>query len=241
MPWLVEMEWREALFLHWRADGEALRRMIPADLELERYDGQAWVSIVAFRIAGARARVAPRFAALRTFAEVNLRTYVRDAEKSGVWFLSLDAADRAGVWAGRRLGLNYLDARIDCSINPAKYVYNVVRTDRRAPAAYLTAAARIDPAARTAAPDSLEHWLLERYCFFSSQGGRTKRGDVEHEPWPVHDAKPTFLEQTLLSSAHVAPLDAAPLAHASPGVTTHAWPLRGAPPVSRSAPSTPAR
>jgi hypothetical protein len=238
------MDWRDALFLHWRADGAALARMIPSDLELDRYDGDAWVSIVAFRVAHARTRGAPAFAALRTFAEINVRTYVRDAEKSGVWFLSLDAADKAGVWAGRRLGLNYLSARIDCALNPAKYIYNAVRTDRRTTAAYLTAAARVDPAERTAAPNTLEHWLIERYAFFSSQGGRTKRGDVAHEPWPLHDAKPTFLEQTLLSSAHVVPLGTTPLAHASPGVSIHAWPLRGvraAPAVSRSAPSTPAQ
>jgi uncharacterized protein YqjF (DUF2071 family) len=232
--WVLAMDWRQALLLHWRADPGALRRAIPPDLELDLYGGEAWISIVAFRITGARPRFAPPFAALPSFAEINVRTYVRDAEKAGVWFFTLDAANKAAVWGGRKLNLNYLNANIACTFKAASYGYDSARTDRRAGAARFTATARIDPASRIAPPNSLEHWLVERYCFFTTQQGRAKRGDVVHDPWLLHDAIPSIPRNTLLSTANLTPLDDKPLAHASPGVSTRAWPLRNAVVASRA-------
>jgi uncharacterized protein YqjF (DUF2071 family) len=229
------MDWRNALFLHWRVDAGALRRVIPPDLELDLYDGAAWISIVAFCITGARARGVPPFAALPPFNEINVRTYVRNEEKSGIWFLSLDAANALAVWAGRRVHMPYVRARIDGSWDRANCAYRSERTGHRSSARF-DAAARIEPAARVAAPATLEHWLVERYCFFTvDRRGRTLRGDVEHERWPLHDATATIAENTLLDAANVIPLDAAPLSHASPGVATHAWRPRPAQAVSRSA------
>ncbi len=224
------MDWRDALFLHWRADAGALRRVVPPGLELDLYDGEAWISIVAFRITGARARGLPRMLGLPPFNEINVRTYVRDAEKPGVWFLSLDAANAVAVRAGRSgLHLPYVRARIDGSWDGTACAYRSERTDPRGGSSRFAAAARIHGESRIAAPNTLEHWLAERYCFFTvDRRGRTLRGDVAHEPWPLHDATPAIAENTLLAAANVAPLNDNLLAHASPGVSTHAWPLRPA-------------
>jgi hypothetical protein len=232
------MDWRDALFLHWRTDAESIARIIPPDLELDLYDAAAWISIVAFRITGARLRGLPRFVALPSFGEINVRTYVRDAEKPGVWFLSLDAANPLAVAAGRRaLHLPYVNAQIDGSCNDATFTYRSQRAARTRGARFeadahdarIDVSARYEGEARAAAPRTLEHWLAERYCFFTVDNhGRTLRGDVEHEPWPLHDATPTIASNTLLTAANIVPSDDTPLAHASPGVATHAWPLRPA-------------
>jgi uncharacterized protein YqjF (DUF2071 family) len=229
MPWAVAMDWRDALFLHWRADAAMLRSVIPRDLELDTYSGSAWVSIVAFRITGARLRGMPPFAALPPFNEINVRTYVRDREKGGVWFFSLDAANPFAVWAGQTgLHLPYIDARIDGSWQADRCTYHSERT-RGSKAARFSAEVSFGDTARPAAAGSLGHWLAERYCFFTSdRRGRTLRGDVAHEPWPLYDATGTISENGLLSAAGIVALDAEPIAHASPGVSTHAWPLRRA-------------
>ena len=74
---------------------------------------------------------------------------------------------------------------------------------------------------------TLEHWLVERYCFFTTaRRGLTVRGDVEHEPWPLSDALATIADNSLLRTAGLTPSTAEPLSHASRGVTTRAWPLR---------------
>ena len=218
------MDWVDALFLHWPVDADALRALIPRDLELDVIDGSAWIGIVAFAIAGARARVVPPRFALRTFGEVNVRTYVTGGGRPGVWFLSLDAASRATVAAGRSLlHLPYYGARITTACAGAAYAYELERTDARAAPARFAAQARIANAVRTAAPGSLEHALVERYCFFTTdRRGHTVRGDVEHPPWPLRDATATVAENTLLAAAGIPASAAAPLAHASTGVATRA-------------------
>ena len=223
------MDWRDALFLHWRVDADALRRVLPPNLELDTYDGAAWVSIVAFRITGARLRGMPPFAALPPFDEINVRTYVRDQEKGGVWFFSLDAANALAVLAARTgLHLPYIYARIDGSWRAGHCAYRSERT-RDADTARFSAEVSFGGAARHAAAGTLEQWLAERYCFFTVDGrGRVMRGDVAHEPWPLQDATATISANGLLSAAGIVALDAEPVAHASPGVSTRAWPLRRA-------------
>jgi uncharacterized protein YqjF (DUF2071 family) len=225
-PWLIAMDWRRALFLHWPVAAEPLRALIPRDLELDVLEGSAWIGIVAFEMAGTRARgVPPRFA-LRTFGEVNVRTYVTGGATPGIWFLSLDAANRAVVEAGRRgLHVPYLHARIASAWDDdGSCAYRVERTDARAPAARFDAGARFATGARIAAGGSLEHRLIERYSFYTANGrGRILRCDVRHPPWPLHDATVTIAENTLLAAAGVVPdAQVPPLVHASAGVATRA-------------------
>jgi uncharacterized protein YqjF (DUF2071 family) len=224
-PWLVAMDWRDTLFLHWPIDPAALRPLIPPDLDVDVMEGSAWIGIVAFSIAGARARAVPPQLALRTFGEINVRTYVTGRGTPGVWFLSLDAASRATVAAGRAaLHLPYYGARIAASWNGTGCAYDLHRTDARTAPARFAARARFTNDERTAQPGSLEHRLVERYSFFTTdRRGRTVRGDVTHAPWPLHDATATIAENTLLTAAGIASAaPEAPLAHASPGVSARA-------------------
>ena len=223
-PWLVAMDWRDALFLHWPVEAGALRALIPRDLELDVMEGTAWIGIVAFSITGARARGFPPRVSLRSFGEVNVRTYVTGGGTPGVWFLSLDAASRAIVTAGRAaLHLPYYHARIATAWDDTVCAYQLERTDARAAPARFVAHARLANDVRSAAPGSLEHGLVERYCFFSvDRRKRTVRGDVLHPPWPLRDATATIAENTLLDACGLAARKDAPLVHASAGVATRA-------------------
>jgi uncharacterized protein YqjF (DUF2071 family) len=223
-PWLIAMDWRDALFVHWPVAAETLRARMPPGVELDVLGGSAWIGIVAFRIARARARGVPARLALRTFGEINVRTYATAGGKPGVVFLSLDAASRATVAAGRTLlHLPYHDARADIAWDGTACAYRTERTGARAAPARFAAEAQIGAAERIAAPGSLEHRLVERYCFYTAdRRGRTVRGDVLHPPWPLHDATVTIAENTLLAAANVVPDAVAPLVHASPGVATRA-------------------
>jgi uncharacterized protein YqjF (DUF2071 family) len=223
-PWLVAMDWRDALFLHWPVDAGVLRALIPRDVELDVMEGSAWIGIVAFRMAGVRARIVPQRLALRTFGEVNVRTYVTAGGRPGVWFLSLDAASRATVAAGRSLlGLPYYDARVAIACDGNTSAYRLERTDARAAPARFAAHARFADDECSAARGSLEHALVERYWFFSAdRRGRTIGGNVIHPPWPLRHATVTVAENTLLAAAGVRASAEAPLVHASGGVATRA-------------------
>jgi uncharacterized protein YqjF (DUF2071 family) len=55
--WLMGQTWRRLLFAHWRVSHGALRPHVPASLELEEWDGSAWLGLTPFRIIGfARSR-----------------------------------------------------------------------------------------------------------------------------------------------------------------------------------------
>src|ERR1700722_9834071 len=101
-PWAIHMQWRDLLFAHWEVDAAVLRGLIPDGLELDLFDGRAYVGAVPFRMEGVRPRQISPIPGLDAFPELNLRTYVTAAGKPGVWFFSLDADQRLAVRVARR-------------------------------------------------------------------------------------------------------------------------------------------
>ena len=49
-PWVVQQRWDDLLFLHWEVSQTQMRQRIPKGLELDLYDGKAWIGIVPFEI-----------------------------------------------------------------------------------------------------------------------------------------------------------------------------------------------
>src|SRR5688572_14463842 len=106
------MRWHDLLFLHWPIPPELIRPMIPQGVELDTFDGRAWIGVVPFRMTRVRPRRFPQFASV-AFPEINVRTYVWSPGRSGLWFFSLDATNRLAVRTARAwYGLPYYDARI---------------------------------------------------------------------------------------------------------------------------------
>ena len=91
-------KWRSLLFLHWPVPLETLRPLVPKSLEIDLYDGVAWVGVVPFAMFGVRSRWWPPYQAF-DFLETNVRTYVHHQGQPGVYFFSLDAASALAVWA----------------------------------------------------------------------------------------------------------------------------------------------
>ncbi len=184
------MRWEDLLFLHWPVAAAALRPHVPAGLELETFDGHAWLGVVPFRMVNTRCRWLPPAPTAHTFPELNLRTYVRRGDRAGVWFFSLDAASRLAV-AGARLGfgLPYFRARMQCERRIDDVVYVSERCDRRGPPA--TFAARWRPVGPPvpAALGTFEQWLVERYCLFALRRGRLLCGEIAHAPWQLARAE----------------------------------------------------
>ena len=111
---VMRQNWRELLFLHWPIPPEELRPLVPPQLELDLFDGTAYVGLVPFTMTGVRPVGLPPVRGLSSFHETNVRTYVhRDGRDPGVWFFSLDAANRVAVALARSLyHLPYYHARM---------------------------------------------------------------------------------------------------------------------------------
>src|SRR5262245_35014335 len=99
--WLMAQGWHDLLFAHWPVPVKALQRLIPESLEIDTFEGQAWLGVVPFRITDVRLPWLPPLPGVSAFPELNVRTYVTDGRKPGVWFFSLDAGNPAPVLAAR--------------------------------------------------------------------------------------------------------------------------------------------
>lgn len=192
-PWAMFMRWHELLFMHWPIDVALLRPLIPPTLEIDTFDGDAWLGIVPFRMSGTRPRCLPAVPMLSNFPELNVRTYVTAGGRPGVWFFSLDAASAVAVRVARySYSLNYYDARMACSRDPRSetITYRSRRTHRGAAPAEFVARYRPTGAVDHSSAGSLEHFLTERYCLYAAApDGRTYRGDIAHARWPLQPAE----------------------------------------------------
>lgn len=201
--WVMAQRWHDLLFAHWPVSAAHLRALVPPELELDTFRGEAWVGIVPFRMSGIRLRWTPPVPWLSAFPELNLRTYVRHGDKPGVWFFTLEATQPLAVEVARRwFHLPYHRARIECRREGQEVRYASERTDRRgAPARFVARYGPCEPA-RTASPGTLEHWLVERYCLYAlAPGGSLWRGEIDHPPWRIQAARAHFAENTL-AAAH---------------------------------------
>jgi len=209
--------WRNLLFIHWPVRAAALRRLVPRQLELDLYDGQAYVSLIPFVITESRPRGLPRLMAMQ-FLETNLRTYVRSADGgAGIFFFSLDASSLVAVATARLLyGLPYFRAVMSMRTEGARTEYAVRR--RSAGHAELEVDWVLGEATDQAVAGTLDHFLIERYSLFVRRGGAIYRGRVLHQPYPLRDVTIEHLSETMLGAAGLPAPIAPPLYHHSPGI-----------------------
>jgi uncharacterized protein YqjF (DUF2071 family) len=224
-PWVMAQSWHDLLFVHWPLPAPLLRPHIPACLELDTFEGQAWLAVVPFRMSGVRLRGAPALPWLSKFPELNVRTYVVANRKPGVWFFSLDAANSSAVAIARAwFHLPYFRARMQCALQHGWIQYASERTHRGAPKAELRAQYRPVGAAYFAKPATLEHFLTERYCLYASDGkGRVFRGDIHHVPWSLQFAEAEFSSNTMTEAAGFSLPVQEPLLHFSKRQDVVVW------------------
>ena len=223
--WLMAHTWHDLLFAHWRVPDSALRALVPAGLTVDTYDGDAWLGLTPFRMGGVRFRGTLPVPGLSSFPELNVRTYVTDGEKPGIWFFSLDAGRATAVAAARRLyRLPYFRARMSVLPGPAGTAFSSVRTQPGAFPRALQATYRPAGATFTAQPGTLEHFLTERYCLYTAAGGRVYRAEIHHAPWPLQPAVVEIAENTM--APRTIELAGEPLAHFSVRLDAVIWPLR---------------
>lgn len=221
----MDMEWHDLLFMHYPVAMDRLRALVPSSLEVETFEGRAWIGIVPFRMTGVKPRFAPALPWLSAFAELNVRTYVTCEGKPGVWFFSLDAANPVAVSVARRFfHLPYFNARMSLRHQGRTVCYASERTHKRAAPAEFRANYSPAGPAITSKPGSLEYWLTERYCLYSADSrGTTRRVDIHHEPWPLQAGEAEIEKNTMLEWLGVEPVEAAPLLHFARYLKVMAW------------------
>jgi uncharacterized protein YqjF (DUF2071 family) len=215
----MRMHWSCLAFFHWPIDPRKVRHLVHEGLEIDTFDGRAWVGLVPFTMPLVRHVGWPRVPTMNSFHECNVRTYVTRDGVPGVWFFSLDAASRLAVWGARTFwNLPYHHARIDLRREGARIEYGVRRSgDARAT---MRCAWEVGAPLPRSTPDTLAHFLAERYCLYSvDRGGRLMRGRIQHDPWPLREARVVALDDGLVRAAGI-DLDIDP--RANPAIAYHA-------------------
>lgn len=242
------MQWHDLLFMHYPVPGNLLRPYIPAGLSIDTFHSNAYVAVVPFVMRHVRPRRVPSMPWVSFFPEINLRTYVTALDndrKPGVWFFSLDAHNPLAVRLARSLfHLPYFDAAMQANMStttPARAAnaiqedisnqekstggwmhYKSVRQQRGHKVAF-EGSYRPTGQLFTARAGSLEHFLVERYCFYSCDNdGRIYRGDIQHQPWALQTAE-LELEHNSLHEPWDIPLSGEPLLHYGRFLDVHAY------------------
>lgn len=192
------MRWSHLLFAHWPVDAAVLQPHIHRSVEVDTFDGVAWLGVVPFVMDDVQLRGLPPIPGTRQFLEMNVRSYVRYRGERAVWFFSLDAASLPAVMAARawyRLNYRWAAMRIHQTPGePSEYRYTSRR--RRGEATLdVTYAPSGEPIAKHG--DGLAHFLTERYQLLTTgRGGRLFRARVHHEPWVLRPARAEFAANT---------------------------------------------
>jgi len=219
------MRWEDLLFIHWPIALSTMREVVPPGLEVETFDGTAWIGVVPFRMTRVRHRLFPPLPGLSAFSELNVRTYVTVHDKPGVYFFSLDAASKVAVRVARwTFHLQYFDAKMKCATNDSRVHYECRRVHRGAPPAEF--AAQYQPIGDTfhPPPGSRERFLTDRYCLYAvDRRGKIWRGDIDHAPWPLQLAQAEIRTNTMLDQLRMHVPDAPPLLHFAKCMDVVAW------------------
>ena len=224
--WTMGQTWESLLFAHWPVPAEELRRIVPAPLSLDSFDGQAWLGITPFVVRGLRLRATLPLPYLSSFPEINVRTYVTVADKPGIYFLSLDAARRLAVFGARRTyRLPYFHAAMTVGGSEAEVDYSSRRISSDGPQADFRARYRAAGATYRATAGSLDHWLTERYCLYTiDERRRVWRGEIHHPPWALQRAR-AQIERNTMAEPFGVELIGEPLLHYAPRQDVALWPL----------------
>jgi uncharacterized protein len=220
--WLLGQTWEDLLFAHWRVPVDAVREHVPAGLDVDTHDGTAWLGITPFRLTALRTRGTLPVPYVSTFLELNVRTYVSaGGEKPGIWFLSLDASSRLAVEAARRgYELPYFHARMSATRRDDWIDFDCARMSESG--RVFSGRYRPRGGVSYAKPGSLEWFLVERYCLYTTdRRGQLCRAEIHHGLWPLQPAE-AEIGPTSISPIE---LEGEPLCHYSRSQDVVIWPL----------------
>ncbi|MBT2421864.1 DUF2071 domain-containing protein [Streptomyces sp. ISL-22] len=209
----LQASWLRQTFVHWPYPPDEVQALLPEELVVDEYEGAAWVGLTPFVMADVRPPGVPALVpGLPTFAETNLRTYVRHRNgRDGLWFLSIEVACPL-MLAARAVGAPYNPGTLSVSVNGDAVSYTGSRWGGEV--SYRLVVRPGEPIR----PTERDIWLTSRWRAYTRQLGMLWETPVEHEPWPLSRAAVDVLDETLTTAAGLPAPTAEPLVHFSQGV-----------------------
>lgn len=188
-PWIGRQDWSNIVFLHWPVERKYIRPFVPKPLQLDLFNGMAWVSVVFFQASGTSGRMVPKSIALPTFNQLNVRTYVyheKNAER-GVYFLDVYIDDLPFSFIGKNLfhlPFQQADFRHD------KRKMEMIQQNDTVFSCFIESEEKL-------ARDDLASFLTERYCIWNLKHERVIKIPILHKRWKLQRAKVHAVEHQL--------------------------------------------
>ena len=179
--WKFYQEWNNAIFLHFKVDLEELKKHVPKELEIDLFRGESWVSVVAFTMEKIRPKNIPAFSPISNFHEINIRTYVKKNNKTGVYFLSIEGGTK-------------LSCKIAKYISDLPYRYSLIeRSSKHYSSINLKfkdeLCFKFEIGKQIEKKSELDNWLTERYALFQETDNYINEYEIHHLPWLVNDVE----------------------------------------------------
>jgi uncharacterized protein YqjF (DUF2071 family) len=213
----MRQQWQELAYVHWRYDPAVVQALLPVGLEVDTFDGDAWVGLIPFSMRNISFPGTPAIPYFGSFPEVNVRTYVKKDGIPGVWFFSLDVNRFIPALVARAsYFLPYCWGSASHVVNSESLETTV---KRRWPGRASTHI-KISIGERIETPDELSVFLSARWGLYSKGfGSKICYAPVDHETWILHSATLEYLNDTLVTSSGLpAPTGPAHVLY-SPGVS----------------------
>tara|TARA_B100000965_G_C19592820_1_gene758722 strand:+ start:1933 stop:3063 length:1131 start_codon:yes stop_codon:yes gene_type:complete len=194
----LSQEWRNLTFMHWEVDLEKLRPHVPEELEIDTFEGKAYIGVVPFMMKNVRPTWFVSTPFISTFPEFNIRTYVKKDGIAGVFFLTLEAKSFITCnFAPKAYGLPYRYAKGSLKKHNSIVTWKSSRQNGKYNIQGVT---RIKGVTQQAKKGSLEDFLFERYSLYTEQNGKVMRGYTHHKKWDFQTAEVELDNNSLTES-----------------------------------------
>ncbi|WP_372850542.1 YqjF family protein [Pedobacter sp.] len=213
--WQYYQEWNDALFLHFEVELNFFKNLIPKKLNIDHFNGKYYVSLVAFKMQNIRPRNLPAVKFISDFYEINVRTYIDNDNKKGVYFINIEAEKLLSTFIAKTLsGLPYGKSKI----KRKQTGYSNYNAQKQ-----LHLKADFEVLDQVSEKTDFDKWITERYCLYLDKSERILRYDIHHKEWDLKEIKLNSLElnysfdQLILSNHNLKSH------HYSPGVKVVSW------------------
>lgn len=217
---VMRQRWERLSYLHWPVAPDIVQAMLPPGLDVDTHDGSAWVGLVPFQMRGIGPVPGPAVPYFGTFAETNVRTYVRGRQGPGVWFNSLDINRALPVLVARTVyGLPYQWAAMSIRAEGDRITYAALRRRPHRLRPHSAVTVRVGGPIPNEELTSLDLFLTARWRLYAELGSKLVVAPVAHAPWRLHRAEAVALADGLVTAGGYPQSDDEPHVLYSPGVT----------------------
>ena len=243
--WAITQRWNDLLFAHWPIPASSIEPLLPEWLETDKFQGSAWLGAVPFWLDRIKIRGVPSIPGLRSFPDLNFRTYVRDrfTGTPGIYCFSVDSSNLMAVAVAHafyrlpyRLAEMHMEPRSE-----REFAFYSRRRFSRPEVIFKARYRGLGPTHKLAdvRSGSLEYFFAERNCVFSTnRAGEPMRANLHHVPWPLEDAEAEIERNDLAAAVGIELPNLEPVLHYSRRLAIYVWPPELARPALASRPVT---